>query len=83
MPDVLITVSNGTTDFTTRGEVTVTLVEYDVLDRNDVFPEQIDAVIQQVSALPSDMPWKAATIRTLQGLRRKAVERLAKDCGLL
>lgn len=76
-PSVLVTVSNGSADFAVQGDVTVTLVEYDVLDRDDVFPEQIDTVISAVFALPSDMPWRMATVRTLQDLRRKAVERMA------
>lgn len=79
MPEVLVTVSNGSADFALRGEVTVVLVEYDVLDREDVFPEQIDAVIAKVFALPSDMPWRMATVRTLQDLRRKAVARMTTD----
>lgn len=77
MPEVLITVSNGEADYVTHGgDVTVVLVAYDALEKEDVFPEQIDAVIAQVFALPSDMPWRMATVRTLQDLRRKAAARM-------
>lgn len=76
MPAVLITVSNGVADFVVQGDVTVTLVAYDVLEQEDVFPEQIDMVIAEVFALPSDMPWRMATVKTLQALRRQAVARM-------
>lgn len=62
---ILIVVdTNGSVDFCTLGDPQVVLIDYRMAHASS-FPDEVEALVKEVKALPHDMPWREQTLEEL------------------
>lgn len=76
LPSVLITVQNGAVDYVTNGPNHVVFVDFDSLQSDTTFPDDISVAIEQVLELPHSIPWREGIVRRLNKLRTECTESL-------
>lgn len=78
MSAILVTVQDGTADYVDDGEVEVVIVDFDALDPDTTFPEDINVLIQKVFRLPHTIPWRAGVIKRLNEVKTKCKRSIEK-----
>lgn len=73
MGAVIVTIQNGTVDYVTDGDVSIAVIDFDSLDPDTCFPEDVDELIEQVLAMPQTIPWRGGVIKRLASIK--------KECG--
>lgn len=71
MSAVLITIQNGTVDYSVDDPDTqVVIVDFDKFDPDTSFPDDVEAAMREVMELPVNMPWRGGIVKRLQEVKR-------------
>lgn len=74
---MLITVMEGSVDYCSTGNVSVTIVDYNALDELTVLPDEVEEVLRELRGLSRALPWYHDVMTSLKERKLAAFERLA------
>ena len=71
MTAILITVQDGGVDFITDDpDAQIVFVDFDALNPDTAFPDDVEVVAAQVLGLPQGFPWKRGVITRLAAVKK-------------